>query len=89
MWNLGLIYHFGRGAPVDYDAARSWYEKALAVDANFSSPMLTLGSLYEEGHGVPRDLAEARRWYEKALAAGNQDAVKRLEQLQKVSETKK
>jgi TPR repeat protein len=51
--------------------------------------MLTLGSLYEEGHGAPRDVAEARRWYEKALAAGNQDAAKRLERLQKVSETKK
>jgi TPR repeat protein len=89
MWNLGMIYHFGRGVPVDYAAARSWYEKALAVNADFSSPMLTLGSLYEEGHGVPRDLAGARHWYEKALAAGNQDAVKRLERLQKVSETKK
>jgi TPR repeat protein/aromatic ring-opening dioxygenase LigB subunit len=89
MHNLGLIYHYGRAVPVDYAAARSWYEKTLAADPNFTLAMLTLGSLYEEGHGAPRDVAEARRWYEKALAAGNQDAAKRLERLQKVSETKK
>jgi TPR repeat protein len=89
MHNLGLIYHYGRAVPVDYAAARSWYEKTLAADPNFTLAMLTLGSLYEEGHGAPRDVAEARRWYKKALAAGNQDAAKRLERLQKVSETKK
>jgi TPR repeat protein len=53
-----------------------------------NSAMLPLGALYEDGDGVPRDLAEARRWYEKALAAGNEKAAKRLERLQRISETK-
>jgi len=88
MLNLGLIYQYGRSVPVDYAAARAWYEKALAADANFSRAMLTLGSLYEEGHGVPRDLPEARRWYEKALAAGDDEAGKHLARIQKLSEKK-
>jgi len=86
MLNLGGIFERGEGVPVNYDAARAWFEKAAARD--FAPAMISLGFLYEHGRGVPRDVAEARRWYEKAAQQGDERGAKELARLQKISETK-
>lgn len=81
MWDLGVIYEFGKGVTQDYQQARQWYEKAAA--AGHATAMERIGVIYEKGHGVAKDYQQARQWYEKAFVAGDDDAEQRLQQLPK------
>jgi len=81
MWNLGVIYEFGKGVVQDYQQARQWYEKAAA--AGYAAAMNRLGVLYAYGRGVTQDSRQARQWFEKAAAAGDTDAERRLQQFSK------
>jgi len=44
---------------------------------------LYLGKIYSEGDVVERDVAEAYKWYKMAAAQGNEEAVKKLDELEK------
>ena len=83
MTNLGVMYHKGQGVPVDYVAARNWYEKA--APSGSSDAMINLGLIYEKGLGVPIDPVHARHWYEKAAAAGHLKATDYLMRLEQAS----
>ena len=61
---LALMYHQGKGMPLDYGEALHWYSKAAEqgnVKADYG-----LGYLYFEGQGVSQDYPTALRWYRKA-----------------------
>lgn len=44
---------------------------------------LYLGKIYSEGEVVERDVAEAYKWYKMAATQGNEEAVKKLDELEK------
>lgn len=59
---LGETYHFGYGVPVDYQRARQYYEKALALKS--ADAANHLARLYLNGEGVTKDSQKAQMYYE-------------------------
>jgi len=76
---MGYALQNGLGTPVNFEEARSWYEKAAASNDAYS--MASLAWLYENGKGVKQDYVEAKSWYEKAANAGNSYAMGNLSYL--------
>ena len=68
-FNLGLLYEYGRGGPVDYGKAAYWYEKAAR--AGDAEAQLRLALLHLRGLGVVQDLPKARALLERAAGAGS------------------
>ena len=65
-YNLGVLYHNGKGVPQDYSEAVKWYRKAAGqgVDA----AQYNLGLMYSDGQGVPQDYVLAHMWENLAAA---------------------
>ena len=73
-FNLGVMYHHGRGVKKNYKKAFDLYTKAAAQE--HPGAMNNLGRMYRAGHGVKKDFDEALRWFQEAakrhaLAANN------------------
>ena len=62
--SLAVCYQNGDGAPVDYEQAIYWYQKASEKDNVVAQ--YNLGCIYDEGVGVPRNYELAAFWYQKA-----------------------
>lgn len=63
--NLGYMYLYGKGAPIDYTAALAFYQmgaKKGSIDAHYK-----LGNIYQSGKGVPQDNNKALTYYDAAL----------------------
>ena len=60
-FNLGLMYHHGKGVPQDYAEAVKWYRRA--AEQGYPDAQYNLGFLYGNGKGVPQDYAEAVKWF--------------------------
>lgn len=58
---LGWLYRYGVGVPMDYKLAETWYRAASEQGCAFGTE--NLGQLYERGLGVSEDPAEACRLY--------------------------
>ena len=71
-FNLGLMYHEGKGVPQDYKTAVKWYR--LAAEQGNASAQSNLGFMYRKGQGVPQDDKTAVKWYRLAAEQGNSDA---------------
>ena len=78
--NLGRCYEKGRGVTQDYYAAVNWYRKA--AEQGYAYAQYSLGWCYEYGQGVTKNIDEAIKWYKKAVENGDEDAQKRLDELQ-------
>jgi hypothetical protein len=66
--NVGLIFHKGLGAKVNFDLAKYWYEKSLTMERYWSGQShVGLGILYMNGTGVRKDLNEAKRLFKFVL----------------------
>ncbi len=76
MYNLGLMYEYGKGVPVDYVKAKELYSGAAAK--GIGQAMNQLGGLYFNGLGQPRDAQQGLSWYKKAAAVGNSNALYEL-----------
>lgn len=76
MYNLGLAYAAGEGAPQDFALARTWYLKAANLGSR--DAMNNLGALYSNGQGVPINYATAMKWYRKAAALGDHTAMNNI-----------
>jgi TPR repeat protein len=72
-YNLGTLYHEGRGVEVSHDEAVKWY--TLAADQGDSNALYNLGSCYVNGHGVAMDLAEALPLFRRAASMGHPEAT--------------
>ena len=68
MYELGALYHNGRGTEQDFKEAMKWYRKA--ADMGNVWAMLNVGLMYFEGWGVKKDYDEAMKWYRKAMRTG-------------------
>jgi hypothetical protein len=71
-YEVGRIYLYGRGVPIDYDKALFWERKA----AEQSDPRAQrdLAFMYERGFGVSADPVQAAEWNRKAATQGNAEA---------------
>lgn len=57
LYNLGLLYHLGRGVAQDYEAAKDYYEQAC--EHKYPLAYHNLGSLYYNGNYVKKDFVKA------------------------------
>jgi len=65
---IGSLYHFGGGVPVDGGQAAKLYQEA--IDKGSTLALTNLGLLYADGLGVKQDYAKAVKLLEAALAKG-------------------
>ncbi len=71
-YELGRIYLYGRGIPIDYAQALVWESKA--AEKGDPRAQRDLAFIYERGFGVTADPAKAAEWNQKAAAQGNAEA---------------
>ena len=79
MYNIGVLYAYGRGVAQDYQQAMAWFHKA--ANAGNANAMYNIGVLYDNGQGIVQDYQQAMVWYRKAADAGNENAKKCLAEL--------
>ena len=60
---------FLKPAPVSWERARAWYERAAAEGSTFA--LWRLGGMHRMGEGVPKNPQKALAYYRRAIAAGN------------------
>jgi TPR repeat protein len=75
-FNLGGMYHYGRGVARDDKEAAIWYAKAAVAlrdgaEHGIAQQQVQLAVLYADGLGVKQDYAEAMKWYRQAAQRGN------------------
>ena len=66
---LGIRYYRGLGVDVDYQKAKSYFEKANSNGCKGSA--YYLGMIYYNGNGVSVDHAKAKEYFEKSDANNN------------------
>ena len=71
-YELGRIYLYGRGIPIDYAQALIWERKA--AEQGDPRAQRDLAFMYERGFGVAADPAKAAEWNQKAATQGNAEA---------------
>lgn len=76
IYNLGLIYEYGKGLPVDYKQAKAKYNQA--ADSGSAAAMNQLAGIYFYGLGEARDVEQGLSWYRKAADLGNSSAMYQL-----------
>jgi TPR repeat protein len=67
-YQVGMMYHKGRGVPQDDVQARKWYGQAAAQGQ--TKAQFSLGTLYFNGEGGPKDYQQALRWLRLAADQG-------------------
>jgi len=71
-YEVGRIYLYGRGIPIDYALALVWERKA--AEQGDPRAQRDLAFMYERGFGVAADPAQAAEWNQKAATQGNAEA---------------
>ncbi|MGC1181544.1 tetratricopeptide repeat protein [Legionella sp.] len=88
IYNLALMYLYGKGIPVDFEKAKSLFLEA--ANKENSEAMNQLASIYFTGlGGLPRDAQQALAWYKKASEMGNANALYELGLLSETGVTTK
>jgi TPR repeat protein len=75
-YNLGLLYHQGRGVARDTKQAHEWYTQA--ANQGQTDAMYNLGVMYVSGDGVFRSDRQALPLFEHAAARGHLPALYNL-----------
>jgi uncharacterized protein len=70
-FNLGSMYHTGRGVWQDHVEAARWYR--LAAEQGNANAQYNLGNMYNTGRGVPKDDVTAHMWLSIAAKNGTPD----------------
>lgn len=68
-YNLGVMYHIGKGVTRDYKKVVKWYTKA--AEHGHAAAQLNLGIMYQHGDGVLKNDKVAVKWYTKVAGQGN------------------
>ena len=63
-YNLGMMYHYGKGVEKDYSTSMEFYN--MAIKDNYPLALNNLGSMYYNGEGVQKDLKKAYELFYKA-----------------------
>jgi len=75
-YQVGMLYHKGRGVPQDDRQARKWYAKAATQGQ--PKAQFSLGTLYFNGEGGSKDYQQALRWFRLAAHQGEALAQTKL-----------
>ena len=67
-YNLGFMYHTGKGVPEDDQEAAKWFRKA--AEQGDARAQFNLRNMYVHGEGVPEDDREAEKWFRRAAEQG-------------------
>ena len=67
--NIGEMFFYGEGVPVDFDEATKWLQ--LACDGSFAQPYVLIGRMYEMGVYGEKNISQAISWYKKAEQIGS------------------
>jgi len=78
-WNIGTLYHLGKGVDKDIDKALYWYKES--AELGYHAGQHSLGQMYQDGTGVTQDFDKAVYWYEKAAKQGNKQALQDIDKL--------
>lgn len=84
-FNLAVMYDTGTGIDQDFVEAAKWYR--LAANQGHARAQLNLGAMYENGDGVEKDINRAHIWFNIASSMGDDNAVEKLEQVEKLMTT--
>lgn len=76
IYNLGLMYLYGKGTPVDYTKATSLFTEAS--NKGLPEAMNQLAGIYFNGLGQAKDEQQALTWYKNAAKMGNSNALYQL-----------
>lgn len=87
VYNLALMYLYGKGTPVNYQKAKDLFTEA--ANKQIHEAMNQLGGIYFNGLGQPRDEQQALSWYKKAADLGNANALYQLGLLSETGVTTK
>ena len=68
-FNLGFMYHWGRGVPQSDAEAVQWFH--MAATQGHPWAQVNLGVRYHGGRGVSKDGAEAVQWFRRAAEQGS------------------
>ncbi|KAF9148029.1 hypothetical protein BG015_010273 [Linnemannia schmuckeri] len=80
MYNIATFYDEAKeGVSLDYEVAREWYLKGVAL--NHSQCQVGLALLYQYGRGVPLNYAKCIEYYLLAVEQGNATAQHNLGRL--------
>ena len=74
-FDLGLVYEYGKGRPVDNHKAEELYKSA--AERGHSRAMVQLAGLYANDKKL-RDEKESVKWYKKAADLGDRNALYQL-----------
>ena len=80
IWKLGKCYEQGVGTEPDSETAYKLFKESAEKDCSFAQ--YDLGECYEMGFGTATDQRKAIYWYRKAAAQGNENAQKKLDELE-------
>lgn len=76
VYNLALMYFYGKGMPVNYEKAKSLFSEAAAKGS--AQAMTQLGDIYFKGLGQASDEQQGLSWYKKAADQGDASALYEL-----------
>ena len=80
-YNLGLMYHQGKGVPQDYKEGVKWHR--LSAEQGDADAQFNLGMKYYEGQGVPQDYVSAHMWFNLSGSNGHEGGVKSRDIIEK------
>ena len=78
-YNLGVLYHSGKGVAKDFQQAFKWYRKA--AEQGHMKAQYYCALLLHNGRGTAKNDEEAVMWLHKSAEQGNEDAKKALDKL--------
>jgi hypothetical protein len=80
-YNLGLLFHQGKGTPADPVHAYAWYLRA--AEGGYARAQYRVAEMLEDGDGPRQDLPRAHFWFGMARRAKYEDAKTRQRALAK------
>jgi TPR repeat protein len=80
-FNLGQLYHFGQGVPVDGVMAVKWYR--AGIDKGDERAHVYLGDLFADGSIVTRDNSQAKVHYTRVAASDSEYRASAADWLQR------
>lgn len=82
MHNLAVLTAGKTAKAPDYAAASTWFQ--AAAERGLADSQFNLAVLYEGGLGVAKDAKTAYKWYAIASRSGDQEAVRRRDELERL-----
>ena len=79
MYELHVCYDNGEFVPKDIPKANKLLKES--AEKGYDVAQYQLGLCYEHGISVTKNIDEAIKWYRKSAEQGNEDAIKRLKEL--------